>query len=139
MGKFAEYACWMLIKARCFCPTNPAYSYYGGRGITMYEPWRRDFFAFRNFVGPRPSSKHTIDRIDNDGNYEPGNVRWATRKEQARNRRSNVYLELDGRRLIVEDWASLTGIKKSTIVIRIKKYGWSVQRALTVLPSREAA
>ena len=79
---------WSQAKQRCFNPKNAKYPSYGGRGISMCERWRNDFSAFVEDMGPRPSPKHSIDRWpDNDGNYEPGNCRWATSKEQRANQR----------------------------------------------------
>lgn len=87
-SKTPEYRCWLQIKARCFDPNHRAYPNYGGRGISMHPEWVHDFVSFFEYVGPRPSSKHSLDRYpNNDGNYEPGNVRWATWDEQANNRR----------------------------------------------------
>ncbi len=72
---------------RCCCKTHPAYKYYGGRGIKVYSKWRKDFQAFFDYIGPKPLPVLSLDRIDNDGDYKPGNVRWATASQQARNRR----------------------------------------------------
>lgn len=82
-----EYRSWQGMVARCHQPTNENYPEYGGRGIVVCERWREDISAFIADVGPRPSPRHSIDRINNDRGYEPGNVRWATAKEQANNRR----------------------------------------------------
>lgn len=84
------YNTFMTIIGRCENPKNQAYSRYGGRGITIYPAWRHDFLAFYNYVGERPSKEYSLDRIDNDKGYEPGNLRWATKREQALNtRRTN--------------------------------------------------
>lgn len=82
-----EYVAWIDIIQRCANPNNVAYHYYGGRGISVCEAWKTSFVSFLEHVGARPSSAHSIDRINNGGNYEPGNVRWATRLEQEHNKR----------------------------------------------------
>lgn len=86
-SKSSECGIWYSMKQRCFNPKSKRYADYGGRGITMADAWRESFDTFYADMGPRPSSKHSIDRINNDGNYEPGNCRWATATEQARNQR----------------------------------------------------
>jgi len=103
---------------------------YGRRGITVCERWQtfEDFFAD---MGEPPSAEHSIDRIDNNGHYEPGNCRWATRTQQARNTSTNTVLEHDGRAMTIAEWSATTGIKDSTICVRLYDLGWSVARALT--------
>lgn len=85
-----EYNTWTGIKQRCLNHKNLRYHDYGGRGITICEEWRNSFTSFLSYVGTKPSSNHSIDRINPNGNYEPGNVRWATRSEQQLNRRINT-------------------------------------------------
>lgn len=82
-----EYRAWLRMKRRCTDQNHDKYSYYGGRGIRVADEWLSDFRAFLAHIGPRPSPGHSIDRINNEGNYEPGNVRWATKQEQMKNRR----------------------------------------------------
>jgi hypothetical protein len=127
----AEYGIWDCIKGRCENPRNRGWSYYGGRGIRVCEEWSKSFEAFFAFVGERPSPKHSIDRIDTNGNYEPGNVRWATRNEQQRNRRDSRRITHEGLTLSVWDWAERTGIPALVIWDRFRR-GWSPARSLTV-------
>jgi len=91
----SEFRAWQAMKSRCMHPENLSWPRYGGRGISIFRPWIGDFMAFYNYVGPRPSPSHSLDRIDNNGNYEPGNVRWATRREQAHNRSTTKLSDTD--------------------------------------------
>lgn len=115
---------------RCY---DPSYEYryrYGGRGIVVYKEWHdtKTFCEAMIELGWQPGM--TIDREDNDGNYEPGNIRIATRKEQARNTHRNVWLSLDGERHILTDWAVKLGVNYRTLQTRLKK-GWSEEKTLT--------
>jgi hypothetical protein len=86
LSESAEYRIWCHIKCRCYNANSEDFKWYGGRGIKMCDEWLHDFMAFYNHIGPRPNKNLSIDRINNDGNYEPGNVRWATSMEQAHNK-----------------------------------------------------
>ncbi len=126
-GKVSIYNIWAGIIQRCFSPKCRIYPHYGGRGISVCARWRK----FENFIadmGERPG-KMSIERINNDGNYEPDNCRWATQSEQCRNRRSNTLLTVDGETHCLAEWAELRGMNHTTIAQRIK-YGWTVRDAL---------
>lgn len=125
-----EYKSWHHAKRRCHDPRSPKYFAYGGRGITMFLEWRESFEAFLRDVGPCPPG-HTIDRINNNGNYEPGNCRWATAREQGNNKRNNRRLLLNGESLTLADWSRRTGLPSRLIQDRIGKLGWTPERALT--------
>lgn len=126
-----EHRCWKSMITRCSNPKQKTWKDYGGRGITVCDRWRQSFENFLADVGPAPSSGHQIDRYpNNNGNYEPGNVRWATRSEQCRNRRDNSLLTHDGRMMTVAGWAEEIGIAARTIHARLYK-GWSAHRTLS--------
>jgi hypothetical protein len=103
---------------------------YGGRGITVCDRWRESFENFFADMGERPSTKHSIDRYpDNNGNYEPGNCRWATDIQQARNKRTTRYIEYNDIKLPLVEWAESKGIKPATLKKRLR-CGWSIEKAL---------
>lgn len=112
-----EYRVWAHIKDRCYRPTDKSYHNYGGRGIGMNEAWRNSYEAFLNGVGRAPSPQHSLDRIDNDKGYEPGNVRWTTQKQQLRNTRRNVLI--DGVPLI--DVCRARGLSYQAVQVRLRR------------------
>jgi hypothetical protein len=119
------------MKQRCYDPNCSSYSEYGGRGIRVCDEWRDDFTAFIRDMGPRPPHCESIDRRDTNGNYEPGNCRWATRIEQIRNRRNTVFLTFGAETRPMAEWAEIRGIPYKTLRDRIND-GWSPEMALTV-------
>lgn len=124
MNRSPEHSIWCQIKGRCYNKNSPAYSYYGGRGIKVCDRWRDSFEAFFHDMGDRPSGNHSIDRIDNDGDYTPENCRWATPYMQANNARSNVRITYQGETHTVTQWARKLAVSPQTIFSRIR-YGWT--------------
>lgn len=124
-----EYVAWFHMRARCLNPNDIGYHRYGGRGITITEKWAK-FEGFLEDMGLRPSPKHSLDRIDNDGNYEPSNCRWATSKQQAENRSSNVMIEFNGERKMMATWAKELNFNRDTVTYRLEQ-GWSIDEAFT--------
>lgn len=123
------------MKERCYNQNNHKYPDYGGRGIKVCNAWRESFETFLRDMGPRPPGT-SIDRIDNDGNYDPGNCRWATPAEQGANRRNNIRVEWQGQRMILRDAIERAGLPRKAVEHRLKR-GWDVNRALsTPLKSR---
>lgn len=106
-----------MIIARCENPKSSVYEYYGGRGIKVCERWK-DFELFIADMGDKPSAKHSLERIDNEGNYEPGNCVWATRAAQMRNTRRNVWVTVGGHRMTLIDAATFVGLKPITVYTR---------------------
>lgn len=127
-----EYTAWMRMNQRCGNENNPKYPDYGGRGIRVCDRWRDSFAAFLADMGPRPSANHSIDRIDVNGDYEPKNCRWATLKQQARNKRNTRLVEHEGQAKTLAEWAEVTGINSGTIHDRIAR-GWTIEQALKAI------
>lgn len=122
------YRRWLSMIGRCTLPSQANYDRYGGRGISVCDRWRK-FELFAEDMGESFKPGLTLDRIDGDGNYEPGNFRWATHKEQQRNTTRNRILTWSGRSLTVAEWAEELGINRNTIGVRIHR-GWPVERVL---------
>lgn len=117
------------MKTRCYNERAADYPDYGGRGIAICDRWRDRFEAFLEDMGTRPSSLHSIDRKDTNGNYEPDNCRWATAKQQANNRRETIYIEAFGESLTISGWAERRGIARDTLKARL--YRMPPERALS--------
>jgi hypothetical protein len=135
-SRTVEHRCWVSMNSRCSSETNQSYENYGGRGIKVCERWQESFENFYADMGDRPAG-HSIERIDNNGNYDPGNCRWATTLEQCQNLRITKYVVIDGKRMTITQAARAAGIKKHTAFSRIKR-GMDPVRALT-LPVRRYA
>lgn len=116
-----EYSAWSAMVTRATNPNMRMAHRYSGRGITVCDLWRNSFSAFYAEVGPRPSPKHSIDRIDNDKGYHPGNVRWATDTEQMLNRSNNALVTVGGVTKAVSEWAREKGINRTTLDARIAR------------------
>lgn len=130
-----EYRIWASMKARCINVRNKRFARYGGRGIAVHADWMNDFSKFLADMGCRPSPLHTIERIDNNRNYEPGNCRWATKKEQALNTSRNRRIVVGGREATLGEWAGVTAVKRETIARRLNA-GWSPERAIAEVPDQ---
>ncbi len=126
------------MRRRCHSPTDPAFKYYGDRGIKVCERWRNSFNNFLEDIGECPGPEYSIDRIDNDGDYTPDNCRWATMKEQAQNTRRNVFFEFNGERLTLSAWANRFSIPMKRLWARMHTVGWSFERAITT-PVRQVS
>lgn len=124
--RIPEYHVWRSILTRC--TNDPLYA---GRGIKVCERWKDSFEFFLQDMGYRPSPEHSIDRIDNNGNYAPENCRWATIDVQGNNRRINVFVEYNGEKLTVKQWAARLGIKNDTLWRRLFVHKWATEKAFT--------
>lgn len=130
-SKTVEYHAWKSMRRRCYDPLSKKYSGYGGRGIEVCESWRTSFTTFLKDMGLRPTKKHSLDRIDNDGPYSPENCRWAIQRTQQNNRRDNRRIEAMGLNLTMSQWSRHLGVPVKRIQNRIYS-GWDPAKALTV-------
>ena len=134
-GHSSEYMAWANMISRCENANRRDYRHYGGRGIRVCKDWRNSYQTFLSVVGRRPSAKHKLERINNNGNYKPGNVKWATQKEQTNNRRGNGLIEHAGLRMTASQWSEKTGLSPGTIIARLDS-GWPAERILNT-PARK--
>ncbi len=128
----SEYRVWVDMKIRCYDINNKRYKDYGGRGIKICDRWLNKENGLQNFLndmGKKPSSKYSIERINNNGDYVPENCRWATMKEQGCNRRNSRYITYKGKTQILIDWCNELNLLYETIRNRLYLYGWSIEEA----------
>lgn len=130
-----EYGAWVNMKKRCYSKSHKSYEHYGARGVTVCDRWRESFENFYADMGPRPGPEFSIDRIDNDRGYEPGNCRWATSVEQANNRRGCTCVEVDGKSMTISELARAHSLPRRTVADRLKR-GLSPTDAVKTRTSR---
>lgn len=134
------YHVWFEMKNRCYNPKSNRYYTHGARGIKVCPEWldkENGLINFYEYVSKLPhfnEKDYSLDRINNDGNYEPNNVKWSNDIEQANNKRNNHRILFNGEEHTVSEWSRITGISRQTIVARIDKYNWTIERALTEKP-----
>ena len=139
MSRTPEYRAWADIKARCFNPNNKNYSDYGGRGIGVCDRWKNSFNNFFADMGMKPSPKHSIDRIDNNGDYSAKNCKWSTKAEQENNKRNNRLITIGCVTLNIAQWTKEMGFARTVILDRLRR-GWSeFDAVMTPVKQRKSA
>lgn len=128
------YQLYYSMRTRCTNPNAPNFRFYGGRGIGICRRWLESFESFVADMGERPSKQHTLDRINNDGDYEPGNCRWANVYEQNRNRKDNTRVVYRGKEMILVEAVELAGVVGYDRVCQRLASGWPLERALETKP-----
>lgn len=128
-GSTTEYVCWVSMIQRCTNPSVKNYHRYGGRGIKVCARWLNSFQAFLEDMGEKPTSKHSIERKNNNGNYEPGNCKWATQKEQSNNQCTNRFITANGKTLTVSQWSDKLGVTQDFLNNRVHRK-WSDERII---------
>jgi len=129
-GKTSEYCTWYNMKTRCLNENNVEYHNYGGRGISVCDRWLDSYENFLEDMGRKPGKTYTLDRKDNDGDYTPENCRWATKKEQGRNKRTNRLLTHNGVTQTMKEWSEELKLNYNTLIKRLRM-GWDIEKALT--------
>lgn len=131
-----EYLVWAGMISRCEGENNSAFHHYGERGIGVCARWRDSYENFLTDMGRRPTPRHSIERLDVNGDYEPGNCVWATVKQQARNKRTTRFVKYRGRKIPMAEAAELAGVPRKIVAQRIDKLGWDDERALNTPAGR---
>jgi hypothetical protein len=137
LTKSREYVIWLRMKDRCYKVSHPRYKDWGGRGITVCDKWVESFENFYADMGKRPSKKHELDRINNDLGYYKENCRWATKKQQSNNRRSNIVVEYNGETKTLKEWCEHINISYQLVYRRYKLYGWPIEKAFYIPKVRD--
>lgn len=130
-SKHLERNSWKGMQERCYDKRHKNFKSYGGRGITVCKRWRDNFEAFYEDMGPRPTPKHSIERMDNNGNYEPKNCKWATDEEQHLNTRRTVFVEVEGKMVHLQKYVKGLGLNPNRVYNRLK-LGWTLEDAITI-------
>ncbi len=139
LRKVPEYNIWRVMKDRCYKEGAAGYELYGARGIRMSNEWRDSFEAFYRDMGPRPSPEHSVDRKKNDRGYSKRNCRWATRIEQANNRRTNIFYEFDGETKTLAEWCRELRISYKQMYHKLKQCGMSFEDAAdSIIKNKES-
>jgi hypothetical protein len=133
-----EYTAWDSMKKRCHSPSAGNFKHYGARGVAVCQEWRDSFEVFLAHIGPRPSPLHSVDRIDGTRGYEPGNVRWATKKVQQNNVRTNVRVDAHGMSMTIAEWADHLGASAGAMRMRIAR-GADPVSVIEAFAARKAA
>jgi len=131
MSYSPEYRSWASMKTRCYNKNHMHFKYYGGKGIRVCDKWMHSFAAFYADMGDKPASKHSIGRINNHGDYTPSNCRWETHTEQGENTRVNRFIEHNGEKMIVSQWAKKYNLPHGVLWNRVFYLGWATEEALT--------
>lgn len=129
-----EYSAWVAMIRRCTNPKDKYYYNYGGRGIRVCQSWVNSFSNFLNDIGKAPSKLHSLDRKENNGNYEPGNCRWATKPEQQNNTRANVFINYLGQTKTLKQWCIFLNLRYGLIYLRMQKLKWPFELAISLPP-----
>jgi len=138
LSKTRLYNIWTDMKRRCYNPKNKRFECYGGKGVCVCEEWKTNFIEFYKWSTNNGYADNlSIDRIDVNGNYEPGNCRWVTQKIQQRNTTRNHFLTVNGETKTIAEWAEITGIHPDVIKDRLTKLHWSEEEAVTIPTMRK--